>query len=123
MSNDKVEVRYIGPHDSVDLEVDGEFVAVEQEATVAVSPELADSLLEQESSWRAAADDWTRPQEWDPPAAPADTGPFPGYDDLNVEDVVERLADLSPDELAAVKAYEAAHKNRKGVLEFEAPSE
>lgn len=66
------------------------------------------------------------PLEEDAPAAPEqpdpDPEPFEGYDALNAVDVVARLADLDVDGLAAVKAYEAAHKDRKTILEYEAPA-
>jgi ferritin-like metal-binding protein YciE len=44
-------------------------------------------------------------------AAPEDL-PIPGYDALNVEQITERLRDLSQTELAKVEAYERRHDNR-----------
>ena len=42
--------------------------------------------------------------------------PIADYDSLNAGVVVSRLADLSPDEIARVDAYERAHKARVSVL-------
>jgi hypothetical protein len=42
--------------------------------------------------------------------------PIPGYDTLSASQVVQRLAGLSPTELEAVRAYEAAGRARKTVL-------
>jgi len=41
---------------------------------------------------------------------------IPGYDSLAASQVVQRLAGLSADELAAVGAYEAAHRGRRTIL-------
>jgi hypothetical protein len=41
---------------------------------------------------------------------------IPGYDALSASQVVERLAGLSGDELAAVRDYEAGHRRRRTVL-------
>jgi polyhydroxyalkanoate synthesis regulator phasin len=48
----------------------------------------------------------------------AGIGSFPvlGYDDLTAEQIVKRLADLSPAELRKVRDYELRHGNRKSVL-------
>lgn len=46
---------------------------------------------------------------------PADL-PIPGYDSLSASQVVQRLPGLSPDELEAVRSYEAAGRARKTVL-------
>lgn len=43
--------------------------------------------------------------------------PLPGYDALNVEEVVTRLERLGAHEVERVEAYERAHKARRGVLE------
>jgi hypothetical protein len=54
-----------------------------------------------------------------PPAAKApDAGDLaiPSYDSLSASQVVQRLAGLSPDEVAAVRAYEAATRARKTIL-------
>jgi hypothetical protein len=42
--------------------------------------------------------------------------PIPGYDALSASQVVERLAGLSQDELASVREYEGAHRNRRTIL-------
>lgn len=53
---------------------------------------------------------------------PATTGPgagdlaIPDYDSLSASQVVPRLNGLSGDELEAVRAYEAAHRGRKTIL-------
>jgi hypothetical protein len=41
---------------------------------------------------------------------------IPGYDSLSASQVVQRLAGLSSEELAAVGAYESAHRARRTVL-------
>jgi hypothetical protein len=41
---------------------------------------------------------------------------IPGYDALSASQVVERLAGLSGDELAAVRQYEAGHRRRRTIL-------
>lgn len=55
-------------------------------------------------------------------ASPEDPEPFEGYDALNAKEVAAKLRDLTPDELAAVKAYEAAHKDRSTITGYEAPA-
>jgi hypothetical protein len=42
--------------------------------------------------------------------------PIPGYDALSASQVVERLMGLSRDELDAVHAYEASHRQRRTIL-------
>ena len=42
--------------------------------------------------------------------------PIPGYDALSASQVVQRLVGLSADELAAVHAYEAAHRQRRTII-------
>jgi hypothetical protein len=42
--------------------------------------------------------------------------PIPGYNSLSASQVVERLAGLSPAELGAVRAYEAANRKRRTIL-------
>ena len=41
---------------------------------------------------------------------------IPDYDSLSASQVVPRLAGLSPNELEAVRAYEAGHRGRKTIL-------
>jgi WS/DGAT/MGAT family acyltransferase len=43
--------------------------------------------------------------------------PWPGYDGMRADDVVERLADADDEAIAVVRLYEAAHKRRARVLE------
>jgi hypothetical protein len=42
--------------------------------------------------------------------------PWEGYRDLNARDVIARLSDATPAELAAVELYERAHRHRETVL-------
>lgn len=64
------------------------------------------------------------PPQGGPAAAPARPRPrpraadltIPGYDSLSASQVVQRLAGLSGDELAAVGAYEEAHRGRRTIL-------
>lgn len=44
--------------------------------------------------------------------------PWEGFDRLNVQQVVAELEDLDDEAVAQVKAYEAEHKNRSGVLDY-----
>lgn len=46
-----------------------------------------------------------------------DGNPIPGYDDLNAGQAVARLSELGQGDLAAVLAYEQAHRNRRAVVE------
>ncbi len=46
----------------------------------------------------------------------AEEPPWPGYDALNVQQVIERLPALEPHDLRSLRAYELAHKNRITVL-------
>jgi hypothetical protein len=58
----------------------------------------------------------------DPAGSPPAAAPvgeqlaIPGYDALSASQVVERLAGLSGDELAAVRQYEAGHRRRRTIL-------
>lgn len=55
----------------------------------------------------------------DPPAEPAgdvEDLPIDGYDHLAASQVVDRLAALTPPELALVAAYEQTHRHRQSVL-------
>ena len=42
--------------------------------------------------------------------------PWPGYDELGVQEIRVALADADDDRVARVRAYERDHKNRAGVL-------
>jgi hypothetical protein len=50
------------------------------------------------------------------PAPSSSSLAIPGYDSLSASQVVQRLAGLSSDELAAVAAYERAHRARRTIL-------
>jgi hypothetical protein len=50
-------------------------------------------------------------------AAEAAVFPIEGYDEMNVEEVSERLDDLSVEELQLVRDYEELHEGRKTLLE------
>jgi hypothetical protein len=52
----------------------------------------------------------------DPPSPPADDLAITDYDSLSASQVVTRLEGLTVDELEAVRAYEAAHRGRKTIL-------
>ena len=54
-------------------------------------------------------------------AEPSGDPPFEGYDELTADEVVARMGDLSDDEVAEVKAYEAANKDRKTITGYERP--
>jgi hypothetical protein len=48
-----------------------------------------------------------------------DQEPFEGYNGMIVPQVLERLKELSPDEVSRVQEYEAAHENRKGIASYQ----
>src|SRR5215212_7329077 len=50
-------------------------------------------------------------------AAEAVAFPIEGYDDMNVDEISERLRDLSVEELQVVRDYEELHEGRKTLLE------
>ena len=55
--------------------------------------------------------------------APAEPVPaIPGYEDLTARQVIERVRDLAPAELRAVREHERRHANRKSVLDAVARS-
>ena len=63
------------------------------------------------------------PASTSPPAAPGpdptvavESLPIPDYDELSASQVVERLDGLTPEELAAVRRYESAHRGRNTIL-------
>ena len=56
----------------------------------------------------------TRPAA--PPSPAVDELAIPDYDSLSALQVVDRLPGLTTDELEAVRAYEAAHRGRKTIL-------
>jgi hypothetical protein len=57
-----------------------------------------------------------QPDEADEPVQDAFGLAIPGYDSLAASQVVPRLAGLSAEELAAVGAYESAHRARRTIL-------
>jgi hypothetical protein len=63
---------------------------------------------------------WEEGDEFGAPAGEtlgdAESLAIPGYDSLAASQVVPRLAGLSADELAAVAAYESAHRARRTIL-------
>lgn len=48
--------------------------------------------------------------------------PFPGYDEMNAGDIVERLRDADERTASSVARYERAHKNRSTVLQVAGPA-
>lgn len=53
-----------------------------------------------------------------PDPATATVEPFDGYDGLSAAEIVDRLAGLSAEELAAVQAYEQAHRARGTITRY-----
>lgn len=51
-----------------------------------------------------------------PPSPAVDELAIPDYDSLSALQVVDRLPGLTAGELEAVRAYEAAHRGRKTIL-------
>lgn len=49
----------------------------------------------------------------------APLAPFSDYDDLTAAEIVARIVTMTAEEKAAVLAYEAAHKARKTILEWQ----
>ena len=43
--------------------------------------------------------------------------PWPGYDDLTVEEITDRLSRATDAKAREVRTYERAHKSRTGVVE------
>lgn len=61
---------------------------------------------------------WMRPRQ---AARPAPSGkirilPLEDYDELSVTEIIERLAQLKPDQLRMVRAYEEEHAGRLAIL-------
>jgi len=54
--------------------------------------------------------------DWASRRAEAASLAIPDYDELSASQVVERLEGLGADELAAVRAYEEAHRGRRTIL-------
>jgi hypothetical protein len=55
-------------------------------------------------------------REQNPRRAESASLAIPDYDELSASQVVERLEGLAPDDLAAVRAYEEAHRGRRTIL-------
>ncbi|CAA9407266.1 hypothetical protein AVDCRST_MAG82-557 [uncultured Rubrobacteraceae bacterium] len=50
-------------------------------------------------------------------AADTATFPIPGYDEMNVEEISERVSSLSPEQVQRLKDYEQENQNRKTLIE------
>jgi hypothetical protein len=80
----------------------------EAPSPVAVVPDLA-----------SAAGAPSSPSEAAPPAPTSGRAPhlaIPDYDELSASQVVDRLEGLRPEELAAIRDYESAHRGRNTIL-------
>ena len=92
------------------------------EATVASTPEPEADALISPSPTSAASTAPAEPASMNGNAtsngdlASSADLPIPGYDALSASQVVERLTGLSPEELDAVHAYEATHRQRRTIL-------
>ena len=86
--------------------VPGDGSTATRERTVSPPPRHAPA---EKSASRPAADA-------DEQRAQAEALPVPDYDELSASQVVERLDGLSRDDLAAVRAYEKAHRGRRTIL-------
>jgi len=64
----------------------------------------------------ATGDNGRGPAPAAPPSPPVDELAIPDYDSLSALQVVDRLPGLTAGELEAVRAYEAAHRGRKTIL-------
>lgn len=103
--DDRVVLWEVHPdHPTGEIFIAGNGTAVQ----VALTPQVQRHLND-----RALVQVQTAPTE----ETPVDVPPFADYDALNATDMVARLASLTDEEKAAVRTYEAAHKNRKTVLE------
>ena len=63
-----------------------------------------------------AADDAEVLDVEQPDGESASEAPFDGYDTLPASHIVQRLRRMSPEALRGVRAFEAAHRNRRTVL-------
>lgn len=90
----------------------GDHRAVSATPTAGAAPARG-STAPRSSAGRPAADrSTTRPES----TLTADQLAIPGYDSLSASQVVQRLAGLSPAELAAVGRYETATRGRRTIL-------
>jgi hypothetical protein len=95
--------------DSVGPLASGEPPAAPPEPEPEPEPEPPDPAPTAKTVDGARADD-------DADAVSAASLAIPDYDGLSASQVVNRLASLSPSELANVQRYEAAHRGRKTIL-------
>jgi hypothetical protein len=61
-------------------------------------------------------DEMTGPDREPHGLAPARELPIPGYENLTIPEIVERIASLSTDKLREIQDYERAHRRRKTLL-------
>jgi len=87
---------------------DGESVTPERGETATGAPSGAGAT--ERATQRPAS------RDRDAQRAEAASLAIPDYDELAASQVVERLEGLSPDDLAAVRAYEEAHRGRRTIL-------
>jgi hypothetical protein len=50
-------------------------------------------------------------------AADTATFPIPGYDEMNVDEISERVSSLSAEQVQRLKDYEQENENRKTLIE------
>lgn len=74
--------------------------------------EQIDELMSDAAVEVLAADETSEPVE----TISSDELPIDGYDDLAARQVVDRLEDLEPADLARIETYEREHRNRSTVL-------
>jgi hypothetical protein len=84
------------------------------------APAASEPIIVADGTSNAAAETAPRPAEAVEPASEpvpaADELAIPGYDSLAASQVVERLASLTPDELALIRRYETAGRHRRTIL-------
>lgn len=85
-------------------------IATETPSPVAVVPDLPSAARATASPSEAS------PSEAPPPSGRAPHLAIPDYDELSASQVVDRLEGLRPDELAAIRDYEGAHRGRNTIL-------
>lgn len=83
---------------------------------LAPSPEPSSSAAREARTERVDEAAAPRPAAVRAEPAPAEDLGIPGYDTLPASQVVARLGGLAPAELAAVRAYETAHRGRRTIL-------
>ncbi len=102
--------------------------AASPRVTTPTPPIITDLPAARARTGAATAQEATRrsatPRRTRPTGSPAGSGgvgaasrlAIPGYDTLSASQVIARLDALTPDELTAVEAYEAAHRGRRTIL-------